>query len=119
MSKLSGVAEGFAVDAWLGNWDVVGLGYDNLQCNGKKAIRVDVGGALEYRAQGKKKGNAFGLTVSEVDTLRDASVNPQAAHVFAGLTQDQIKESVKNVLSCLTIPFAACVLPMGPDRKKR
>ena len=26
-----GVFEGFAVDAWLSNWDVVGKDYDNIQ----------------------------------------------------------------------------------------
>ena len=29
-----GVFEGFAVDAWLGNWDVVGEEYDNIQVRG-------------------------------------------------------------------------------------
>lgn len=98
LSTLSGVIEGFAVDAWLCNWDVVGLGYDNLLKKGEKAVRIDVGGALEYRAQGKKKGAAFGDKVTELDSLRDVFVNPQAASVFASMTADQIKDSVRNVL---------------------
>lgn len=30
LSKTRGVREGFAVDAWLANWDVCGAGFDNL-----------------------------------------------------------------------------------------
>src|SRR5690606_19744420 len=30
LAKAAGAQEGFVADAWLANWDVVGLGYDNL-----------------------------------------------------------------------------------------
>ena len=30
-----GVYDGFAMDAWLGNWDVVGKDYDNIQVGGE------------------------------------------------------------------------------------
>ena len=32
--NVPGVYEGFAMDAWLGNWDVVGKDYDNIQVGG-------------------------------------------------------------------------------------
>lgn len=51
---VAGVMDGFAVDAWLANWDVVGLLHDNLLVNeNSRAVRVDVGGSLLYRAQGE------------------------------------------------------------------
>lgn len=97
--KISGVAEGFATDAWLANWDVVGLGYDNLMVNGTRALRVDTGGAMLFRAQGAAKSAAFGDIVTELDTLRDAAVNPQAANVFGKLSKAEIKASVARVLA--------------------
>jgi len=97
LASAPGSADGFAVDAWLANWDAVGLGYDNLQIKAGKAIRVDVGGSLDYRAQGAKKGAAFGDTVTELQSMRDASKNAQAAHVFGGLTDVQIGESAKHI----------------------
>jgi len=97
--KISGVADGFATDAWLANWDVVGLGYDNLLINGTRAIRVDTGGALLFRAQGAAKGAAFGDAVTELRSLRDVATNPQAANVFGFLSKAEVKASVARVLA--------------------
>jgi len=105
LAKTKGVLSGFGVDAWLANWDVVGLGYDNLQVNEKgEAVRVDAGGSLTYRAQGGKK--AFGATVSEIDSLRDPKINPQAAAVFGKMTDADITAAVAKVLA---IPDAAII----------
>ena len=54
---ITGVNDNFVVDAWLANWDVVGLGYDNLLVKAGRAIRVDTGAGLRYRAQGGPKGS--------------------------------------------------------------
>lgn len=110
---------GFAVDAWLGNWDVVGLGYDNLQIGADgKAVRVDAGGSLEYRAQGSKK--PFGAKVEEIDTLRDAKVNQQAASVFGSMTNADISASVAKVLAISDAQIRALVAEHGPgDMAKR
>lgn len=99
LSTLPGVREGFAADAWLANWDVVGLGNDNLLQNGDSAIRVDTGGALDYRATGGKKDELFSAhDVPEFHSLRDHEVNPEAADVFAGMTRDELLQSLNNVL---------------------
>lgn len=54
-SDWNNMAKGFAVDVMLANWDV----YQNDNCLVKDATgeiyRVDNGGCLDYRAQGKKK----------------------------------------------------------------
>ncbi len=105
LAKTKGVLSGFGVDAWLGNWDVVGLGFDNLQVNEKgEAVRVDAGGSLTYRAQGGKK--AFGTTVSEIDSLRDPKINPQSSAVFGKMTDADITAAVAKVLA---IPDAAII----------
>lgn len=97
--KVQGVAEGFGMDAWLANWDVIGLGYDNLMVKAGRAWRIDVGGSLLYRAQGGAKGAAFREIVSEIDSLRDPRANAQAAAVFGKLSEAQIKASVARVLA--------------------
>lgn len=113
LAKTDGVASGFGADAWLGNWDVVGLGFDNLQIGADgKAHRVDAGGSLMYRAQGGKK--AFGNVVSEIDSLRDAKINPQAAAVFGGLTNADITASVAKVVSLPDASIRAICFQHGP-----
>ena len=92
------VNENFAVDAWLGNWDVVGLGYENLAVDDKGTVRrTNIGGSLLYRANGQPKGNAFGSEVTELDTLRDPHVNPASAKVFADVTEDDIRAGVAKI----------------------
>lgn len=86
--KLTGLMEGFTIDAWLANWDVVGLEYDNILSNkAGDAVRVDLGGSILFRAQGEPKGKAFGPAVVELLSLRDPRVNPQSAKVFADLRE--------------------------------
>jgi DNA polymerase III epsilon subunit-like protein len=87
----------FAVDAWLANYDAVGLEYDNMLTDGEGNVtRVDAGGSLLFRAQGKNKEN-FGEEVTELDSMLDSDTNPQAADIFSGMTPDELAESGKKV----------------------
>lgn len=97
-SYLQKVQEGFAADAFLGNWDVV-LN-DNIvsDANGDP-IRIDPGGALLFRAQGGAKGTAFGDPVLELDTFTSGSHNPVAVSIFGKMTQQQKVDSAKRVQS--------------------
>ena len=116
LAKTPGVLAGFAADAWLANWDVVGLGFDNLQVDEKgNAMRVDAGGSLMYRAQGGKK--AFGDTVTELDSLRDKKLNPQAAAVFGGMSQADITASVAKVAQISDAQIRILVNSHGPGTK--
>lgn len=95
---LDRLRRGFAVDAWLANWDVTGLVYDNVVSDEYgRPWRIDVGGALLYRAQGAPKGHLFGNHVGEIDTLRDAKMNPTSAKIFGSLTDQEIADSVRLV----------------------
>ena len=97
---LAKVQEGFAVDAWLANWDVAGLTFDNVMSDGEgNPVRVDPGGALLFRAQGAPKGNYFGNEATELDTLRDKKMNPQSAKVFGSMTEEQQKASAEKLLN--------------------
>ncbi len=113
LAKVEGVHSGFAVDAWLANWDVVGLSLDNLQVGPDgKAHRVDAGGSLEYRAQGDKK--PFGHKVDEIDTLRDAAKNPKSAAVFAKMTEADLIASASKVAAISDVTIRAMVNQHGP-----
>jgi SPP1 gp7 family putative phage head morphogenesis protein len=76
--------EHFAADALLGNWDVIGLGADNVLVDKKgKVWRIDNGGSLRFRAQGApKSAGQWDDYPTELWTMRDAHVNPSAAQVF-------------------------------------
>lgn len=81
----------FVMDAWLGNWDVVGLEYDNLGVDTYGGlVRLDNGGALLFRAMGGLKGKAFSDDVTELKTMRDPAINESAATVFGGLSDEEI-----------------------------
>lgn len=88
---------GFAVDAWLANWDVVGLEYDNILTDGNgDPVRVDPGGALWYRAMGENKGGAFGDIVPELERFKTKG---QASQVFKNISQDSERTSAQRVLN--------------------
>ena len=62
-------------------------------------FHIDTGGALEYRAQGGKKGAQWNGLTGEWKTMRDAMINPSAASVFGGMSVQQLKDSVAHVVS--------------------
>jgi len=94
------VQQGFAIDAWLANWDVAGLVYDNIMTNADgDPVRVDPGGALLFRAMGSPKGGLFGNEVNELDTLRDEKMNPTSASIFGSMTDEEITESASLLLN--------------------
>lgn len=100
-----GVYEGFAVDAWLANWDVAGSNesqYKNLLLTKDgKAIRVDAGGALLRTGLGLLKGDKFGGVVTEMDKLLNPSVNKETAFIYGGITPE---ETIKSVIKVLEVP---------------
>ena len=114
-----GAAEGFAVDAWLANWDVIGNGGPqamNLKAlkNGGGLIRIDTGGALLYRAQGGLKGDAFGDTVEELKTFKNPSVNANAAAVYGKMTDQQTMDSMEKVLAIKDEDIRTLIMQHGP-----
>ena len=90
--------------AWTANWDAAGYHGDNQGVVSGVVVTLDVGGALEFRAQGDPKGKAFGVSVRELDTLRGDDDNPHAKKLFAGITRAEISKSIAAVTR---IPDAA------------
>jgi predicted DNA-binding WGR domain protein len=116
LSAAKGVHENFAIDAWLGNWDVVGASNDNLLLGPKGPVRVDAGGSLIFRAQGGKKSD-FGKTVPELDTMLNASKNPKAAAVFAGIQSDSLRMGVRQLNKLKPSQIQELVDKIGPGTK--
>jgi 8-oxo-dGTP pyrophosphatase MutT (NUDIX family) len=111
-----GAQRDFAADAWLANWDVVGLVNDNLMKshggNGD-VYRVDHGGGMEFRAQGQPKP-FLGSNVGEWETLRDPAKNPQAAAVFGGMAEDELDQSAAKVAAVKDYDIAKAVWSVYP-----
>ena len=80
-------SDGFAVDAWLANWDAPKN--DNTQYRTNGVIKVDVGGSLRYRARGEMKD--FGSVVNELSTLIEQ--NSQ----FMSMTKQDLLNSLSHV----------------------
>lgn len=86
--------KGFVADALLRNWDVIGTDRSNVLVTPPDGVlRVDNGGALGYRARGAPKPAAK-AEVTELDSMRDPEVNPSAAAIFGGVSDEEIREQI-------------------------
>lgn len=88
------------VHAWTANWDAAGFAGDNQGVVNGRVLTLDMGGALDFRAQGDPKGKAFGTRVDELDTLRFDADNPHAVRLFGDMSDDAIRQAVA-VVTCI------------------
>lgn len=95
LPKAKGVMEGFVVDAWLANWDVVGLDADNMRIVEGEAYRVDNGGSLIWRAQGEPK--KFDAVVNEINSMREP--DKPAGRVFGKLSDATVCGHLKSFVN--------------------
>lgn len=89
----------FGVHCWTANWDAAGFEGDNQGVSGKQVLTLDVGGALNFRAMGDPKGNAFGNEVKELNRLRTDPENPHAKILFGSMNKEQLIEAVEKVIT--------------------
>lgn len=88
--------KGFIYDALFANWDVIGMGMDNIIVDkAGKPHRIDNGGSINFRAQGGTKSFEAGFP-KEITTMRQHNVNPSSAKIFASMTDDDIKKSINS-----------------------
>lgn len=113
--RVPGLYDGFVADAWLSNWDVVGLGYDNIGVRMGRAFRIDVGGALRFRAQGGLKSNEmFPDKVVDLDNLRNPDINPNTAQVFKGITEQELRSGALKVINLPDDTIRKLIKTYGP-----
>lgn len=94
--QLAAVQNQFAVHAWLGNWDVLGMHLDNVMFKDGKAINIDPGGSILFRAQGApKKEGLFDKGASDWESMR--STDQHQKSVFGSMTASQLQESAKHL----------------------
>lgn len=119
LANAEGAHSAFVFDAWLANWDVVGLSNDNLMLDKDgKALRVDVGGSLVYRAQGGQKGEDFGNVVTELDTLLDPKKNDKSAAVFQNVSDKDLKAGAEVLAKMRNGQIKKMVDLFGPGDEK-
>jgi len=110
----------YYVSAVLKNWDVVGLGYDNLVQTGYgRLMVVDGGGTFKFRAQGGPKAYD-GNVQAELDGYLNPYLNPEAARVFSKMFEanPKAKEQGQAAVAKLTdnvIDKAVAEAGLGQD----
>lgn len=99
--KSTDVAEGFIADAYLANWDVIGLVNDNIVAGEDgRLYRVDNGGSLTYRAMGSVKDYAPD-SIPELESMRSPEYT--AGRVFGdSLTEADIRRQAQYLVEKLT-----------------
>lgn len=98
--------EGFALDAFLGNWDVMGTGFDNILIDGEGIPwRIDNGGAINYRAMGaRKQTDAW---VEELWSMRDEDRNRWTFTAFGDMDYEDIHDGIGRVVANYDVMDAA------------
>jgi len=94
--NLKAAQDQFAVHAWLGNYDAMGTGNDNMMIGKNGPIMIDPGGALLFRAMGLPKAALLG-NAPEWESMRDTSKNPYGGAVFGKMTPQQLFDSAKKL----------------------
>jgi SPP1 gp7 family putative phage head morphogenesis protein len=110
---LAVAAQHFGADALLGNWDVAGMGMDNLLVDEQgKVWRIDNGGALRFRAQGQPKDAGWNAFPTELWTMRDPAKNADVAQLFGGLDIFAIARQIEALDPSVIAAAPDAVRPM-------
>jgi len=86
---------GFVLDCFLGNWDVLGSGWDNVRLGSDgRVYRIDNGGALRYRARGEVKGTKFSRDIGELKTISESE-----SRIFQNISNLEIYEQGMHIIN--------------------
>jgi len=103
MQENEDTRKGFIADAYLANWDVIGLYYDNImESSNGKFYRVDNGGSLDFGATGRKKE----FPDDDVPELVSMT-NPmyESGKIFESVTEEEKKTQAKELIKALDDKF--------------
>ena len=100
-------------DIFIGNWDVIGLGYDNILIKDnthQHVYRIDNGAAFLLRAQGTPKGKCpiidtstnMLMQITEWDNFIDSEINEQYANLlsiagYANICNTNVKNAIEKI----------------------
>lgn len=116
LAAANGALDGFLADVWMGNRDVVGMSYDNLQIDADgDAVRVDAGASFFYRAQGGKK--EFTSDPVELESMLDPAKNSQTHSVFKNMTKADYYAAAARLSELPDAKIRIMVAQMGPGSK--
>lgn len=114
-SDLGAARADFAVHAWLANYDALGMGLDNTMIKDGKAINIDTGGALLFRAQGAKKDLPGGLldpSAPEFESMRNTTSEQKA--VYGKMTSSDLLNSAEKLNNISDDTIRSLVKTYGP-----
>lgn len=116
-SHMKAAQADFAVHAWLGNWDVLGASADNTVIVNGKAVNIDPGGAILFRAQGApKSAGAFGKDAADFETMR--SSNSLQKQVYGSMTKSDLQASASKLAAVTDDTIKELVKTHGPGDEK-
>lgn len=92
------VLDGFAADVLVGNWDAVGLTYDNIIVKDGNINRIDNGGTFLIRAQGGWKPDGILNKITEWEAFLNPNINGEYSRLAkkAGYTQAEKIPNIKQ-----------------------
>lgn len=131
------ILDGFLIDAWLGDYDVVGSAFDNIMDYNGQSLRVDIGASLKYRAQGSSKGAGFNGKVDDVNFLLGTCnqacyqsliltiheihdpLSKRAGQVFGNIKESNINAGVALLKSVTDGQIQTIVMAFGGPNKQQ
>ena len=103
----------YAIHAWLANYDVLGMGYDNTLIDKQGlAVNIDPGGAILFRAQGLPKDGMLDPTAPEFESMRNTT--PEQKAVFGKISPEVLKESAQRLKNIDDSDISDLVDQYGP-----
>lgn len=86
--------DSFVADVWLGNRNGLSKGNTKIDKDGNP-VKMSVSGSLNYRASGKPKEEKLDYPINEIDTMRDYSINPEAASALSQMSDEELYEAAE------------------------
>lgn len=116
-SHLAAARNDFAVHAWLANYDALGAGFENMAISDGKALCIDTGGALLFRAQGARKdlsrtGGALHPSAPEFESMR--ATTEEQVEVYGSMTASELKSSAEKLEALSDGTIKSLVKAHGP-----
>lgn len=103
LQKSKEIKDGFIADAYLANWDVIGLAFDNIVKGADgRFYRIDNGGSLFFRARGEIKEYSPDF-IPELVNMTNPDFS--SGQIFASLSEFEKKQQAEKLIEKLDDEF--------------